>query len=56
MKTKTYNQDELKAMSPEERNALFMIATKITGTAVVRRADNSVKYDNPDLKGTYNEV
>ena len=56
MKTITYDQDQLKAMSPEKRNALFMIATKITGTAVIRRADNSVKYDDPSLKGTYNEV
>jgi len=56
MKTKTYNQDQLKAMDPGQRNAILMKAVKITGTAVIRRADNSVKYDDESLKGTYNEV
>lgn len=38
---------ELDAMSPEERHELFMRAVKIEGTALVRRADGSIKYDDP---------
>jgi hypothetical protein len=53
--TRTYTKEELEAMTPEAANNLMMIATKIEGTGIVRRADGSIKYDDPELKGTYSE-
>jgi hypothetical protein len=42
-------------MQPGELSALLLKATKISGTAVVRRADGSNKYDDPALAGQYGE-
>jgi len=52
---KTYTKADLEAMSPEAANTLMMLATKIEGTGVVRRADGSVKYDPDAVPGTYGE-
>jgi len=55
MTTKTYTKEELEALTPEQFNDVLMKAVKIEGSAVVRRADGSIKYDDPTLKGTYGE-
>lgn len=51
----TLTKDELDRMNPAELNALLLKAQKIEATAVVRRADGSIKYDQPELAGTYGE-
>ncbi len=51
-----YTKEELQAMSPEAAHNLMMLATKIEGHAVVRRADGSIKYDDPAFAGTYHET
>ena len=51
----TLSQADLARMSPGDLNALLLRATKIEGTAVVRRADGSIKYDQPELAGSYGE-
>ena len=53
--SRTYTKEELEAMPPEAAHNLMMLATKIEGTAVVRQADGSIKYDDESLKGTYEE-
>ncbi len=54
-KTKTYTKEDLDAMPEEQRNNLMMLATKIEGVGVVKRADGSIKYDDPELEGSYGE-
>lgn len=51
----TLTKAELDAMSPEARNNMFLHAFKIKGTAVVKRADGSIKYDDPSRAGEYGE-
>jgi hypothetical protein len=53
--TKTYNIEDLKNMDPAEVNVLLSKG-KIEGKAVVKRADGSIKYDNPNAVGQYEEV
>jgi len=46
-KTIEITSEELAKMPREKQIALWKKAIKIKGTAVVRRADGSIKYDNP---------
>lgn len=52
--SKTYTMEELKSMDPAEVNVLLSKG-KIEGKAVVKRADGSIKYDNPNAVGQYEE-
>ena len=51
----TLTKQQLDAMDATALNALLVKATKMQATAVVRRADGSIKYDDPALAGTYHE-
>ena len=53
--TITYSKDDLDAMPKEQVNNVMMLKPKIEGTGVVRRADGSIKYEDPSLAGTYGE-
>lgn len=53
--TREITKEELDAMPEEQRNNLMMIATKVKGVGVVKRADGTIRYDDPDLEGTYGE-
>lgn len=46
---------ELDAMSDTELTNLLLKASKVEATCVVRRADGSIKYDRPELAGSYGE-
>jgi uncharacterized protein YqhQ len=52
---RTFTSEELATMSEQQVNNVMMVATKVEGKGVVRRADGSIKYDNPERKGTYGE-
>lgn len=51
----TFTKRELDAMTPEQLTSLLLKASKVEATCVVRRADGSIKYDRPELAGTYGE-
>lgn len=51
----TLTREQLKKMSKDELTKLLLSAEKIEATAVVRRADGSIKYDDPSLAGKYGE-
>ena len=51
----TFTKAELDAMSDEQLTNLLLKVSKVTATAVVRRADGSIKYDRPELAGQYGE-
>lgn len=51
----TLTREKIEAMPKEQLSALLMAAHKVEATAVVRRADGSIKYDRPELAGTYGE-
>ena len=51
----TYNQDDIKAMPPEQINEVFAGKVKIEGTGVVRGADGQIKYDADATPGEYGE-
>ena len=51
----TYTQDDLKAMDKTQAMNVFMSRVKIKGTAVLRRADGSIKYAASASPGTYGE-
>ena len=51
----TYSKEEFEALTPEAQNNVMMLATKIEGKGIVRRADGSIKYDDESLAGTYGE-
>jgi hypothetical protein len=51
----TLTKAQIEAMPAAEFNRLIMAAQKIEGTAVVQRADGSIKYDRPELAGKYGE-
>ena len=55
MRKITLTKAELDEMSQADLSALLLKAAKVEGTAVVRRADGSIKYDDPALAGTYGE-
>ncbi|MGE3175934.1 MAG: hypothetical protein AB7O32_00575 [Vicinamibacterales bacterium] len=54
-KSRTYTPQELAALSPADLTALFVPGAKIEATFVVRDAQGRIKYDRPDLAGTYHE-
>lgn len=45
---KTYTMEDLQKMTVKEVNEVFTKKPKIRGTAIVRRADGSAKYDNKE--------
>lgn len=51
----TLTKQQLDAMSTEQLTALILKAHKVQATFVVRRPDGTVKYDRPELAGTYGE-
>jgi len=56
--TKTFTKEQLSQMSVDDLVRLIGEAgpdAKFTGTAVVRRADGSVKYDDESKKGEFGE-
>lgn len=57
METKkiTLTREDIEKMPREEFNNLILAAHKVEAKAVVRRADGSIKYDRPELAGTYGE-
>lgn len=52
----TLTKRELDAMSDTELTNLLLKASQVTATCVVRRADGSIKYDRPELAGSYGEA
>lgn len=54
-KTITLSKAELDAMSEDDLNNLLLKAADVKATAVVLRRDGTVKYDNPELAGSYGE-
>jgi len=56
---KTISANDIANMSPRERAGLGALAqmgrVRITGTAVVRKADGNAKYADPKKAGKYNE-
>jgi len=52
---KTYTKAELDAMPKDQVINLMLKAVKISGTLVVRDKDGNIKYDKPELAGTYGE-
>jgi hypothetical protein len=56
--TKTFTREQLSKMSVEDLVKLIGEAgpnAKFTGTAVVKRADGSIKYDDESKKGEFGE-
>jgi len=53
--SKSFTKEDLDAMTPEAANNLLMLATKIEGKGVVRRADGTIRYDSGAEPGTYGE-
>lgn len=51
----TLTREQIEAMPREQLSALLLAAHKVEAKAVVRRADGSIKYDRPELAGTYGE-
>lgn len=51
----TLTKSDLDAMSAEDVNNLLLRAQRVEATCVVRRQDGSIKYDRPELAGTYGE-
>ena len=56
MKTITLSAGEVAAMSDEDLTNLLLKAAKVTATCVVLDKDGRVKYDDPELAGTYGEA
>ena len=58
-KDKTISGKDIPNMSPREQAGLATMArmgrVKITGTAVVRKADGNAKYSDPKKAGSYGE-
>lgn len=55
MSDETYTLAELKKMPKDQATNLLMKAVKISGTMVVRDKAGNIKYDKPELAGTYGE-
>ena len=51
----TLTREQIEAMPQEEFASLVMAAHKVEATAVVRDAQGNIKYDRPELAGTYGE-
>jgi hypothetical protein len=57
--TRTFTREELLEMSPEDLADLVEAAgkkAKFHGTAVVRKADGSIRYDNKAVPGRFGEA
>ena len=58
-KDKPISANDIRAMSPAERVALGNLAqmgqVRVSGTAVVRKADGNIRYEDPKQAGKYNE-
>jgi hypothetical protein len=54
-RTITLTRDELDAMTSDELCELLLSVYQWQATCVVQRADGSIKYDQPELAGTYGE-
>lgn len=50
-----YSLDDLKNMTPEERNNVLLRAQKIEATVLVRDANGIPKYDDAARAGSYGE-
>lgn len=56
MGERVISQEEFEAMSPAEQNVILNHPmAKMKGTAVVRRADGTIKYDEGAEPGKYHE-
>jgi len=55
MKKIVLTREEIEAMPREKLEGMLKIAQKVEARAVVMRADGTIKYDNPELAGTYGE-
>ncbi len=53
--TKTFTAAEMGAMDPDERLSLLLSAVEIKGTAVVRKADGTIRYSKDAKPGDYGE-
>ncbi len=53
--TKTYTLEDLEKMPKADAELILAKAVKIEGTAVVKRADGTIKYDEPEMRGSYGE-
>lgn len=51
----TLTPEQLRQMDKHQLAQMFLRAQKIEATFVVRRADGTIKYDQPELAGTYHE-
>lgn len=51
----TLTKRQLDAMNPDQLTSLLMKAQKVEATAVVIGKNGKIRYDNPDLAGTYGE-
>jgi hypothetical protein len=51
----TLTKRELDQMSPDELTNLLLKAHKVEATMVVRDKNGNIKYDRPELAGTYGE-
>lgn len=55
-KTRTIDIDEWESMSEAEQNVILKSPVlKMEGTAVVRKADGTIRYDNDAEPGDYQE-
>ena len=56
MEQVTYTKEDLEQMSPEKRDEILSTEGAVThGTGVVRRADQTIKYDDKSKSGQYKE-
>lgn len=51
----TLTREQIEAMPREQLSALLLAAHKVEATAVVRDIYGNIKYDRPELAGTYGE-
>lgn len=51
----TLTKKQLDGMNPEQLTNLLMRAQKVEATAVVVGKDGKIRYDKPELAGTYGE-
>lgn len=55
MKTITFTKAQIDRMDPEQFSKLLLKAHKVAAKFVVRRKDGTIKYDRPELAGSYGE-
>ncbi len=54
-RTVTLTRAEVERMGPEAFQRLILAGGKVRAKGVVRRADGSIKYDDPSKAGQYGE-